>query len=404
MDAETALERLHDTHLPRVCYKTRMNRSSSPCVVWGCWAIALFVVSGCQTLGYYHQAAMGQWQVSTSAKPVNDLLSDPATPHELRERLQLVQAIRQFAADELGLAIKARYTRYTDLHRDFVLWNVFAAPEFSLQAKTWCYPFVGCVPYRGYFKEPAATRQAARLTAKGYETYVGGVPAYSTLGWFKDPVLNTFVDWPEPELVNLLVHELSHGQLWVNGDVAFNESFATAVAEIATRVWFAQKERMADYDAWQQRRQAWLSFRALLLQLKSRLETYYEQSEGLDDGARRLGKSQLQAAFLECVQATARFARYRSFATEELNNAYLVSLSTYRQWVPAFKMLFVEHDSWTAFFSAAAELAERGPEEREAALAALSQQYIDTAANDGDTEQVQCEALANHGFDAEAAG
>ena len=181
---------------------------------------------------YYVQATRGQIEVLSKREPIDEVLASPETDDELGRRLRLVQEAREFSIDELGLPDNDSYRSYSDLERDFVVWNVFAAPEFSLQAREWCYPIVGCVSYRGYFSETAAREEADRLARKGFDVAVGGVPAYSTLGNFADPVLSTMMRWDDVRLVSTLFHELAHQVLYIKDDTAFNESFATAVEEI----------------------------------------------------------------------------------------------------------------------------------------------------------------------------
>ncbi len=178
---------------------------------------------------YYMQAAAGQWEVIRNREPVADVINDADTPSELVERLRIVDAARDYSIEQLGLPDNKSYRSYTDLERDFVVWNVFAAPEFSLQPKRWCFPVAGCVSYRGYFKKESAIRESERLADKGFDVAVGGVVAYSTLGKFSDPLLNTMMRWDDVRLVAVLFHELAHQVVYVKGDSGFNESFATAV-------------------------------------------------------------------------------------------------------------------------------------------------------------------------------
>ena len=195
---------------------------------------------------YYVQATRGQIEVLSKRQPIDEVLASPETAEELGRRLRLVQEARQFSIDELYLPDNKSYRSYSDLERDFVVWNVFAAPEFSLEAREWCYPIVGCVSYRGYFSEEAANGEAAKLRRKGFDSAVGGVPAYSTLGNFNDPVLNTMMRWDDVKLVSTLFHELAHQVLYIKDDTAFNESFATAVEEIGIERWLAKNGRQGD--------------------------------------------------------------------------------------------------------------------------------------------------------------
>ena len=221
--------------------------------------LAAASLAGCADLGYYWQSVNGHLTMLNAARPVHDWLNDAQTPALLKDRLALAQRIRRFAVVELKLPDNPSYQRYADLHRSAVVWNVVAAPPFSLTLRTWCFPVAGCVGYRGYFNEAEARLEAARLAAEGLETSVYGVPAYSTLGWMNwaggDPLLNTFVAYPEGELARIIFHELAHQVLYVQGDTMFNESFATAVERLGGEMWLARygsaqaRGDYADFDA-----------------------------------------------------------------------------------------------------------------------------------------------------------
>ena len=172
-------------------------------------AILCFLLAGCDTLSFYGQAAKGQIQILRTKVPVEDLLSQTEIDDKLRAQLLLSQEIVDFADTHIGLSGGGRYRSYVDLQREYVVWNVFAAQPYRMEGKSWCYPIVGCAPYRGYFAEDAAQQLASELQQLGYETYIGPVPAYSTLGWFKDPILSSFIHWPAPDLASLLIHELA---------------------------------------------------------------------------------------------------------------------------------------------------------------------------------------------------
>jgi predicted aminopeptidase len=208
----------------------------------GLWLGALvLLLAGCADTRYYWQSVSGHLQLLQAARPVSQWLADPQTPPELRQRLELAQRMRTFAVTALDLPDNPSYHRYADLQRQAVVWNVVAAPPLSLTLKTWCFPVLGCVSYRGYFDEAQARQEAAALQAQGLEVTVYGVPAYSTLGWMNwaggDPLLNTFIGYPEGELARLLFHELSHQVLYARDDTMFNESFATAVERLGGAMW-----------------------------------------------------------------------------------------------------------------------------------------------------------------------
>ena len=216
-------------------------RTSLPAFLLSLALMAVTLLTGCQTASYYTQAVRGHLQIVHRQQPIAELLQQPGTPEPLKARLRLVLAMREFAAQELRFPVNGHYLRYADLGRSNVVWNVTATPEFSMTAMDWWYPVVGRLAYRGYFVESAARQHAAELAAQGFDVDVGGVQAYSTLGWFRDPVLNTFVHEPETELAELLFHELAHQRLFVSGDTDFNDAFAEAVSEEGTRRWLHAK-------------------------------------------------------------------------------------------------------------------------------------------------------------------
>src|SRR5687767_14758623 len=213
---------------------------------WLAAILCLALIAGCQSLAYYTQAIGGHLKVLAQARPVEDWLTDPATPPELKERLQTARRIREFASKTLKLPENNSYLAYADLERPYVVWNVFAAPEFSVEPRAECFPFAGCVSYRGFYSEHDARRHAEKLRAAGYDVYVGGVPAYSTLGWSDDPLLSTFIRYPDAQLARLVFHELAHQLVYAKNDTTFNESFAVAVEEEGVKRWLEQENRTAE--------------------------------------------------------------------------------------------------------------------------------------------------------------
>jgi len=215
----------------------------------GLAAAVLLLAGGCESIGYYRQAIEGHLGVMASARPIDAWLADPSTSPALRERLETARRIRQFASRELGLPDNGSYLSYADLGRPFVAWNVFAAEEFSVEPKKECFPFAGCVSYRGFFAEEEARRHAAQLREAGYDVHVAGVPAYSTLGWFEDPLLSSFILYSDAQLARLIFHELAHQMVYAGGDTTFNESFAVVVEEEGVRRWLEAEGRSAELAA-----------------------------------------------------------------------------------------------------------------------------------------------------------
>jgi predicted aminopeptidase len=348
-------------------------------------AAALCLTTGCSSLAYYAQAAGGHLDLMQRARPVAEAVADPATPEALRQRLQLSQRLRDFAVAELKLPDNSSYRRYADLQRDAVVWNVVAAPELGLTLKTWCFPVMGCVGYRGYFKREEADALAAQLKAEGWEVMVYGVPAYSTLGFSNsvggDPLLNTFIRWSEAELARLLFHELAHQVVYVDDDTTFNESFATAVERAGTRRWLAAHgtaQALAEVQVLEQRRE---DFRALTQRYRERLREAYA-SDG-DAAARRARKAALMVE-LRADYAQLKATRWAGFAGydgwfERANNASFGVLAAYNELVPGFEgLLQAEGGDYTRFYEAVRALAALPAAERRKRLNAVSSNITPT--------------------------
>ncbi|MDE2276253.1 MAG: aminopeptidase [Burkholderiales bacterium] len=338
---------------------------------------ALALTSGCSTLAYYAQAAGGHLRLMHSARPVAQLLADPATPLALRQRLLLSQQIRDYAVSALGLPDNDSYRRYADLHRSAVVWNVVAAPALSLTLRTWCFPIMGCVGYRGYFDRADAQALADRLQDEGLDVDVYGVPAYSTLGWSNwlggDPLLSTFIGWPEGALARLIFHELAHQVAYARDDTTFNESFADAVAQIGGRRWMAAHASAQAQAADQAAQQRQRDFQALTLAARAQLEQLY--ASGLSPDVERERKAavfaRLRAGY--AVMKARRWGGYsgydRWFATA--NNASLGVLAAYNALVPAFERRFdADGRDFKRFYADVRALAALPRAERRAKLEA----------------------------------
>ena len=340
-------------------------------------AASVCLTSGCSSLGYIAQSVSGHVNLLQAARPVDALLHDEATPAALRERLALSQRIRDYAVSELKLPDNGSYRRYADLHRAAAVWNVVAAPELSLTLKTWCFPVVGCIGYRGYYGRADADAEAAALRGDGYEVSVYGVPAYSTLGWMNwaggDPLLSTFIRYPEGELARLIFHELAHQVAYASGDTEFNESFATAVEHLGIAHWLADRaspEARADYERFDARRR---DFQALTRRFRKRLETLYASGES--DAVKRERKAQIMSE-LRAEYAALKAERWNGYGGYDAwlaraNNAALGVLAAYTGLVPQFERLF-EHDGrdFERFYADVKRLARLPKDERRATLAA----------------------------------
>jgi predicted aminopeptidase len=306
-------------------------------------ALTALLLSGCGAL-YVAQAARGQMQLMRERRPIEVVLQDAATPAALRDRLQQVRSAREFASSELALPNNGSYRSYADIGRRFVVWNVVAAPEFSVEPQRWCFPIVGCVAYRGYFSEKRARAYADTLRRRGFDTMVAGVPAYSTLGRFADPVINTMMSYGELELVGIIFHELAHQLVYVGGDSAFNEAFAVTVERAGLERWLSFSGREADIERWQQRRSRQREYLQAFARRRGQLAALYALP--LEAGEMRRRKQQIFSELAADIDAIERRhgvqSGYRSWVEHGMNNANLVAVATYHECAPGFERLLEE--------------------------------------------------------------
>jgi len=333
--------------------------------------ILALLLPGCANFGYYAQAVGGHFKVVGSARPIQEILEDPATDSSLRKKLEDVNAARKFASRELALHDNQSYRSYADLGRPFVVWNVFAAPELSVELEKWCLLFVGCVNYRGYFDRNEAERYASELRSKGFDTYVGGVAAYSTLGFFDDPVLNTFLRLGEMETARIIFHELAHQLVYVKGDTMFNESFAATVENEGMQRWLTHAANPAQQQAYTERQQHKMQFMQLVARYRDKLRTLYATPDSAEEKRRVKTEiiADLRQAYAELKMSWGGDTAYDKWFKQDLNNAKLASLSLYMQLVPAFEALLEQegHDL-PRFYRRVSALAELSKAERSAAL------------------------------------
>jgi predicted aminopeptidase len=315
-------------------------------------------IAGCESISYYGQAIGGQIALFSRARSVDDWLADPGTAPELRGRLVKARAIREFASRTLALPENGSYHSYAQLDRPYVVWNVYAASEFSVDAKQECFPFAGCVSYRGFFSEADAKRHAEGLRKQGYDVYVGGVAAYSTLGWFDDPLLSTFIGFSDTQLARLVFHELAHQKVYAKNDTAFNESFAVTVEEEGVRRWLAAEGRGAELEAFRAAQYRKRYFAARVKQTRERLASIYAAGGSKETLAeqKRGEFDRLRAAFPGIVPA-------------EPNNAFLVSIALYTEMVPAFERLLAAcNGDLKVFYERAGKIGTLPKDERPTAL------------------------------------
>jgi predicted aminopeptidase len=330
------------------------------------------LVASCASIAYYAQAVEGQVKLMAGTRPIPDVVNDAATDPKLRQQLESAIAIREFASSELALPNNGSYRSYADLGRPFVVWNVFAAPEFSVEPQQWCMLLVGCVSYRGYYDKSNADRFAGELSQEGMDAYVAGVPAYSTLGYFNDPVLNTFLRFGDEEVAHIIFHELAHQLVYADGDSAFNESFATTVENEGMRRWLARSatpERLRDFETKQDRK---AQFQRLVADSRDKLRVIYASSSLASD-AKRLAKmemfTEMTRSYADLKAGWGGHGDYDRWFSQPLNNATLGSVTLYTQWVPAFQALLEqEGGSLPRFYQRVAALAHLPKTERSAAL------------------------------------
>ncbi len=331
---------------------------------------AAAMLSGCGTL-YVAQAAKGQLQILTARRPIARVIADPKSGAELRARLANVRAAREFAARELGLPNNKSYTTYADLKREYVVWSVVATPEFSVEPHEWCFPVVGCVAYRGYFSEARAGKFATSLQLEGYDVVVGGVPAYSTLGKFDDPILNTMMTYGDDELASTMFHELSHQLVYISDDTAFNEAFAVAVEREGLARWLKSLGREAEVGRYVRHRAIQAEGIRIVSRHRDELAQLYRS--GLPPDEMRARKAEIFARLLDAVRERDRGAGIQSGLAKTLegppNNARLASLATYFDCVPGFERVLAEqrHDL-PRFYAAVRELAKLPRDQRRARL------------------------------------
>ncbi|SKB03316.1 Predicted aminopeptidase [Pseudomonas extremaustralis] len=334
------------------------------------WVVVL--LSGCSSISYYSQLADGQWQLLRAREPVAEVIADPTRPQPLRDHLVQAQKARMFASEHLHLPDNQSYRLYADIGRPYVVWNVFATQEFSLSPENHCFPIAGCVAYRGYYSQGAARGEAALLRQRGMDVSIGGVEAYSTLGWFNDPIMSSMMHWGDERLATLIFHELAHQRFYVKDDTEFNESFATFVEQEGTRQWRVARGLAPLGDSTLRQRD---QFTRLILDTRKRLETLYAQP--LSAEAMR----QAKAAQFERLRQDYRQLRdsqwvgdkrYDAWINQPMNNARLLPFGLYDQWVPAFAALFKqEGGDWVRFYAAVERIGQLPVEARKTALRQL---------------------------------
>lgn len=326
-------------------------------------ALVLVLCAGCESLSYYGQAIGGHLKLMAAARPIDSWLEDPSTPADVKARLEVAQRIRLYATRELHLPDNGSYLSYADLNRRFAVYNVFAAPRLSVDPKAECFPFTGCVAYRGFYSEDAARKHAAKLKEQGFDVYVGGVLAYSTLGWFDDPLLSTFIRYPDSQLARLVFHELAHQVAYAKNDTTFNESFAVVVEEAGVKRWLEDEGRSAELAAFHEGQARKRDLAKRVKEARERLQMIYDskltEEEKLEQ--KRGEFDRLRASF-------------PTFVPAEPNNAFLVSIALYNELVPVLERELAGSPTLDEFYARARRLAASDSKRAElrAQLSAMS--------------------------------
>lgn len=358
-----------------------------------CGLALLFVclISGCNTLGYYYQSVKGQVDLMGRARDIEIVLADNEVAPSARAKLKTVLSIRRFASESLQLPDNDSYTSYADLEREYALWNVFAAPGLSTRPHQWCFPIAGCVVYRGYFGETEARRYAGGLQRQGLETFVMGVPAYSTLGWFDDPVLNTVLNYSEADLAGLIFHELAHQVAYVKNDSVFNESFATTVEIEGVERWLQHQGKQNEITAYQLRRQRDSRVVETILAHRRRLDKAYRSDRDQRWKLQRKAEiiSSLKERYTKMVGAWEGYQGYSHWFEQELNNAHFVPIVAYHDKVPAFRALLARHGGdLPSFYGAVIELGRQPASRRDQTLRNAMCNFSKSPCNAGEVSHV----------------
>ena len=368
-------------------------------------------LTGCTYTDYYYQAALGQFRLIAAQEPIEQLIQNG--PSALQSQLLEVQKILDFAEGHMELPLGGKYQTYVKLERDYVLWNVVGAEEFSVEARHWCFPIAGCVTYRGYFLEADALAYINRIQAENLDLYLGGISAYSTLGWFNDPLLSTYIDWPLSSLALLLIHELAHSKIYLPGDTRFSEAFASFVGQEGQRQFLKLNGAdVGEVQYWSMRREQNALFNNYLLSGREALVKLYDQP--IPEFSKRILKQQLMAEIKNCYtrnKAQLGAGRFDSFFQQVVNNARLVSVSSYNDLVGAFGELYRRAGSWSEFYRLSSGLAQMSESKRSLVLAALIKQSpvitgmqeltkeeVAYRGNDGNTHKIQCDTFTYHYF------
>ena len=314
--------------------------------------LILLLLSGCSTFSYYNQAISGQSELLEKRVPITDVLTDKKLDINVRRKLQVVQEARVFSVKELGLPDNNSYRDYADLKRPYVMWNVFVTPAFSLKPIEWCYPIVGCIAYRSFFTRTDAQQLKLEMEAKGHDVYLAGIPAYSTLGWFDDPVVNSMMHWEDYDLVGTLFHELAHQKFYIKSDTVFNESLAKTIEQEGLRRWMNYKSQGKLYQKYLLDDKREKAFVKIVLNARSRLERLYNNNQKqVNKLAAKLDVFRLlRQDYRQLREFWGGYDGYDRWMLSGVNNAKIQSIATYYDYVPAFKRILTEQGGDLSLF------------------------------------------------------
>ena len=352
--------------------------------------------SACQSVPYYQQAISGHLKLMSSAEKINVVLASDDESELLKEKLRQAQNIVRFSRESMALDDTIRFDRYVEVGSEYVTWVVYASPPYKMESKTWCYLFVGCAPYRGFFDQQDALEFANLLREDGFDTYVAGVRAYSTLGWFNDPILSSMLKTDHFSLASLIFHESAHGRIWIKGDVAFNESFASFVAEQGLAQWLDKlSSQGSDLPpvVLGYRKTDWINLKGFLIVLRKELSSIYTRVNLTSDAVGER-KSRKISEWLSCYEKNKYqlgHGRYDGLVYQSINNAFLMSLATYSDWVPSFRKIFEDSKgNWQRFFKEVEALGNLATTERKNRLQALAQHDVAGGSDYEGATKIQC--------------
>jgi len=336
--------------------------------------VLVLITASCSNIGYYAQSIAGGYEVLAGREPIEDILADPATPAELKGKLETVVKIRNFATSDVQLPDNDSYRTYVDLKRPYAVWNVFATPEFSMEMKEWCFLFVGCVRYRGYFDETDANSYADELRGEAFDVYVAGIEAYSTIGWFDDPMMNTIINRDEVRLAGLIFHELAHQVVYIKGDTAFNEGFAVAVEIEGVKRWIEKNGSPDLLTKFEVRKDRHRQFVELVTSTRDKLAVLYKEPLSAEEmrNIKRDIIQNMQSEYQQLKQSWDGYDGYDRWFSQPVNNAQIAAVTTYRDYVHAFQALLADNKfNMPDFFEAVKSLGDLNSDRRQEAISAL---------------------------------